>query len=151
MVSCPVCQRPLPQGSIVCPYCPKGATIREPSSKVLANYQAISFGFVVLGLIYLGMSIAAIAMTKSGLIGFAISGIISALHGSLLLAKNEWIQSVTKTFCWVRFAICGYCLLIILPWLLLSPVLGAVLLVIDLLELGLLVAMIRTIDDVVFP
>lgn len=117
----------------------------------MANYQAISVGFVVLGLIFIATGIAAIALTKSTLIGFLISGVISITHGTLLLVKNEWVQSVTKTFCWIRFAICLYALAILIPWLLMSPLVGALLLLLDLLEIGLLVAMIRTIDDVVFP
>lgn len=151
MVSCPVCQRPLPQGSVVCPYCPKGAKMREPNPRVLANYHAISVGFVVLGVIFLGLAGYAISVTKSGFFGYLLSGVIGITHGVLLLVRQEWVQSVTKTFCWARFAICTYGLLIVIPWFLLNPAVGAVLLGFSLLEIGLLVAMIRTIDDVVFP
>ena len=129
---------------------PKVAPSGKDYEKSLKAYQWISSEFIVMGVLYFGLGVAGTILRKSPMLGLFSIAIFTIAHGTLLIKRNDWIQSVTKVVCGIRLAILIMILLVLLPYMALYGPIVLAFCALFVLDIVCLIQMIRTIDDVYF-
>ena len=153
---CPKCGEKATNDKGQCVFCGtqviQPATIKTPEqvAKADANYRFASWSFIGVGAIYLVVGVVSSIAYRSPMLGLLISALVSIGHGYLLLAKNEWMQSVTKMVCFGRMVLFLWFLSFLVPLLPLFLVPGILLLALIIYDLACLMLMVNTIDDVYF-
>lgn len=105
---------------------------------------------VIAGVLYLSMSVIAFAGFRIVPIGFIISGVVSLVHGGLLVAKVDIVQKYTKIACGGRLAMVVYTLSLLAPYIAVLKSVGSLFLVVMVIDLISLILMIQSADDVYF-
>lgn len=154
--TCPRCGEKAINQTGHCVFC--GAVVIAPKSqpagkdyeKAMRQYQFASVSFLVLGVLYLALGVIGTISLKSPMLGLFLVGILAAGQGGLLIYKNDWMQSVTKTVCMVRLGVFLLIFALLIPYLVVMKAAGAIFGVIFLWDIICLIVMIRTIDDVYF-
>lgn len=154
--TCPRCGEKAINQTGHCVFC--GAVVIAPKSQpqgrdydaAMRKYQFASVSFLILGVLYLALGIAGTAMLKQPMLGLFLVAILAGGQGGLLIYKNEWAQSVTKTVCGVRLGIFLFIFALMVPWFTFFGAPGFLLALVFLWDIICLIVMIRTIDDVYF-
>jgi hypothetical protein len=154
--SCPKCGEKAISNSGHCVFCgavviaPRTVTVGADYQKAMKTYRFVSPTFLVIGVLYLALAVIGSTMTRSPMLGLFVAGVVTTVHGGLLILNNDWVRSVTKVVCISRLAIFGFMFLILLPYMLGMGPVGIGFGILFLIDIGCLIMMIRTIDDVYF-
>lgn len=145
MISCPKCGREVVIGqACVC-------ASNVPRANVLNLYRVLSAAFLVLGIVYLLMAAVASSLLKAPMIGYGIHGLISFVHGLLLLMRVEWVEDRTRIISLYRLGLVVFMLMYLVPFFTLVGWIGYALLGLLLTEGFCAWKMSQVIEDVVFP
>lgn len=154
--SCPKCGEKAISHTGHCVFCgtvviaPRSAPAGADYDKAMKTYRIASPIFMVIGILYLALAVIGSTMTRTPMLGLLVAGVVTTVHGGLLILNNDWVRSVTKVLCISRLAIFGFMFLILLPYMLGMGSVGIGFGILLLIDIGCLIMMIRTIDDVYF-
>lgn len=154
--SCPRCGEKAISQTGHCVFCGAVviATATKPTGKdyerSLKTYQLVSAMFLIFGILYCAFAIIGTILLKAPMIGLLIAGIATLVQGILLTKNNDWMRSVTKVFCIIRFGIFLLMFLVLIPYFLHAKIVGFLFAIVFLVDILSLLLMIRSIDDVYF-
>ena len=154
--SCPRCGEKAISQTGQCAFC--GATVIaqkiNPSGrefeKAQTAYRFTSISFLVFGILYIALATYGTVILKSPMYGLFLAGAFTSVQGALLIMNHDWVRSVTKIACSVRLALFVFMVMILAPYMLNMGPAGVGFFIVFLLDIGCLVLMIRTIDEVYF-
>lgn len=154
--SCPRCGEKAISQTGKCVFC--GATVIaqkvNPSGreyeKALATYRFTSISFLVFGILYIALATYGTVVLKSPMYGLFLAGAFTSFQGALLIMNHDWMRSVTKTACSIRLALFAFMVMILAPYMVNMGPAGIMFFILFLLDIGCLIKMIRTIDEVYF-
>ena len=154
--TCPKCGEKATNDNGQCVFCGTQVTRIETlatpdqEAQFTAKYRFASWSFIGVGIVYLLVGVIGSIAYHRVLFGFILSGAIATVHGSLLVAKQDVVQSITKTACLIRIALQVWTLLVLLPYMLVLIVPGSLLLLLFSFDITCLFIMYGVIDDVYF-
>ncbi len=154
--SCPRCGEKAISQTGLCVFC--GAVVIAPTikpsgkdyDKAMRTYRLSSVAFLVFGILYLAFAIAGTVMLKSPMFGLFLAGTVTTVHGALLIMNHDWVRSISKVACSIRLALFVFMVMILAPYMLHMGPTGIGFFIVFLLDIGCLILMIKTIDEVYF-
>ena len=116
----------------------------------MRSYLFVSVAFLTLGILYVALGIIGSVLMKRPMSALVISGILTSIHGVLLILNNDWVRSITKVACTVRLAVFAFMVMILAPYMFHMGSVGFGLFMVFVFDVTCLILMIRGIDDVYF-